>query len=123
MVGQRILKDRDDLNKNATPDSWSASGIDPYYPSHELRANLQMSFMINEKKHRDAYYLDMMRQFENTCSLTLISPITLFDYSTEAFLGGGYLRFKKNWEDLHIFQEQFLAYFKEIDASDQESPH
>ena len=41
----------------------------------------------------------------------------------EAFLGGGYLRFQKNWNDLHIFQERFLQWFKDIDAKDSGSPH
>ena len=39
------------------------------------------------------------------------------------FLGGGYLRFQKNWNDLHAFQEQFLQWFKDVDAKDDGSPH
>ena len=122
VVEQRIMKEFDDLNKNAPPGSWSSSG-DPFYYRHELRANLQMSRMLKEKQHRDSYYQDMMHQFENTRNLTLLSPVALFDYSIEAFLGGGYFRFHKNWEDLHSYQEQFLTYFKKVDEIDNMSPH
>ncbi|MCK5135239.1 MAG: ABC transporter permease subunit [Bacteroidales bacterium] len=123
VVNNRIKQEREELSKNAPPGSWSSQGNNPFYPRHELRANLQMSFLMNEKKHRDAYYVEMMSQFEKTRNFTLVSPVALFDYSTEAFLGGGYLRFKKNWENLSGFQEQFLSFFKEADAADEESPH
>ena len=119
----RINQEDEDISRNAPPGSWSSNSQDPFYYRHELRANLMMALMLNEKKHRDAYYADMMKQFENTRNLTMISPVALFDYSIEAFLGGGYLRFKKNWKDLHAFQEQLLVYFKEIDAADEDSPH
>ena len=79
--------------------------------------------MNSKKAHQDAYYNQMFRQFENTRRFTLLSPIAQFDYINEAFLGGGYLRFQKNWNDLHIFQEQFLQWFKDIDAKDEDSPH
>jgi len=122
-VQQRINQDRDDLNRNAPEGSWSSQGNNPFFPRHELRANLQMAFLVNEKKHRDAYYSDMMNQFERTRYFTILSPVALFDYSNEALLGGGYIRFRKNWEDLHVFQEQFLEWFKEKDAEDEGSPH
>ena len=122
-VQQSIDQDREALNNAAPKGSWSSRDNDPFLPNHELRANLQMSFLQSKKKHRDAYSSDMMRQFEKTRNLTLISPVALFDYSTEAFLGGGYFRFRKNWDDLHVYQEQFLAYFKEVDMADEGSPH
>jgi hypothetical protein len=37
--------------------------------------------------------------------------------------GGGYLRFRKAWEDVRVYQEQFLAFFKALDAADRASPH
>jgi hypothetical protein len=79
--------------------------------------------MNAEKRHRDDFFRQMFRQFENTRSFTVISPIAQFDYINEAFLGGGYLRFRKNWDDLRVFQPQFLQWFKDIDAKDSESPH
>ena len=121
-VQQRINEEYEYLSDNAPPGSWSSSS-DPFYPRNELRANLQMSLMINEKRHRDLYYAEMMEQFEKTRYFTLLSPVALFDYSIEAIMGGGYIRFRKNWEDLHIHQEQFLAWFKEKDAADEGSPH
>ncbi len=123
VVEQRKVEGREELNRNAPPGSWSSRGHDPFFPRHELRANLQMSFLVNDKQHMDAYYADMMRQFEKTRYFTLVSPVALFDYSNEAFLGGGYLRFNKNWADLHIFQEQFLQFFKDFDRKDKGSPH
>lgn len=123
VVEQRIREGYDELSRNAPPGSWSSNGNDLFYERHELRANLQMSFLENDKKHKDANYYDMMNQFENTRYVTLLSPVALFDYSNEAFLGGGYLRFRKNWEDLHVFQEQFLQFFKDFDAKDKGSPH
>jgi ABC-type transport system involved in multi-copper enzyme maturation permease subunit len=122
-VEAAIREEQDDLEKNGAEGRWSANGNEPFYPKHELRANHRTNLMNAEKRHRDAYYLQMFRQFENTRSFTVISPIAQFDYINEAFLGGGYLRFRKNWDDLHIFQSQFLQWFKDIDAKDSGSPH
>ena len=122
-VEAAINEDREDLEKNGAEGRWSSFGNNPFHPRHELRANHQTDIMNMEKRHRDAYYQQMFRQFENTRSLTVISPIAQFDYINEAFLGGGYLRFRKNWDDIRIFQPQFLQWFKDIDAKDSESPH
>lgn len=122
-VAESIRHEQDEIRRNAPPYSVSMNYDDPFYIHHQNRANVQMQVMMAEKKHKDHYYNQMFRQFENTRALTLISPIAQFDYINEAFLGGGYLRFKKNWNDLHMFQEQFLKWFKDIDANDPESPH
>lgn len=121
-IEQMVKEERDDINKNAPPGSWSTGGY-PFYEKHELRANNQMNLMNAGKRHHDAYYRQMFRQFEKTRNFTLISPIAQFEYINEAFLGGGYLRFRKNWNDMHVFQEQFLQWFKDIDAKDTDSPH
>lgn len=122
-VAQAIHNEQEDIRKNAPEGSFSSNSSQPFYYRHELRANYQMNVMLAEKRHKDAYYQQMFGQFERTRQLTLLSPIAQFDYINEAFLGGGYLRFRKNWNDLHIFQEQFLQWFKDIDAKDAESPH
>ncbi len=121
-VNQRIEEGSQTLNREAPDGSWSSSG-DPFFPRHELRANLRTKLMLNEKQHKDAYYTDMFRQFENTRLLTMISPMAQFDYMNEAMLGGGYLRFRKDWDDLHVFQSQFLQWFKDLDIKDDKSPH
>ena len=121
-VTRIIAEEKNDINKNAPEGSWSSSG-DPFYYRHELRANNQTNLMNAEKQHKDAYYARMFRQFEQTRMLTIISPIAQFDYMNEALQGGGYLRFRKNWDDLRIFQPQFLQWFKDIDAKDSDSPH
>lgn len=122
-VEQAMRQEMEDINNNAPEGSWSSSGNDPFFARHELRANNQTNLMNSRKRHKDAYYQQMFRQFENTRRFTLLSPMAQFDYINEAFLGGGYLRFQKNWNDLHLFQEQFLQWFKDIDAKDTESPH
>jgi hypothetical protein len=74
-------------------------------------------------RFKNAYYRDMFRQLEHTRLLTSASPIALFDYMNEAVVGGGYVRLRKVWADLHEYQPQFLQFFKTIDASDPNSPH
>lgn len=118
-----IDEEQRDINKNAPKGSWSSDSANPFYKRHLLRANNKTNLMMCEKKHKDAYYAQMFRQFEQTRMLTIISPIAQFDYMNEALQGGGYLRFRKNWDDLHIFQGQFLQWFKDIDAKDDKSPH
>lgn len=121
---ERVMNEElHDINRNAPEGSWSSSSNDPFMPRHELRANNYMNLMLAEKRHIDAYNQQKFAQFEKTRRLTLLSPIAQFDYMNEAFLGGGYLRFQKNWNDLHNFQEQFLQWFKDIDAKDADSPH
>jgi len=122
-IAETIQEAKNELHRNAPPYSGSLIYNEPFYPYHERRANLRMQLMMAEKTHKDHYYTQMFSQFENTRRFTSISPIAQFDYINEAFLGGGYLRFKKNWNDLHMFQEQFLQWFKEIDAKDPDSPH
>lgn len=120
---ERVNQVLGDLGRNAPDGSWSMRSDDPFTPEHELRANLQMKLMNAEKAIRDAYYQDMFRQFERTRLLTVVSPVTLFEYMTEAVVGGGYVRFKKAWGDLHVYQSQLLNFFKNIDAQDKDSPH
>ncbi len=95
----------------------------PFLPQHKLRANLQMKRLQAEKGLRDAYYREMFRQFERTRLVTTLSPVSLFEYLTEAVTGGGYLRFRKTWDDMHIYQAQFLNFFKTLDAADKDNPH
>ena len=121
-VEQAIYEEMMDASRNAPEGSWSSSS-DPFFPRHELRANLRTKLMNIQKVHKDAYFNQMFHQFENTRKFTLISPIAQFDYINEVILGGGYLRFQKNWNDLHKFQEQFLQWFKDVDAKDEDSPH
>ena len=79
--------------------------------------------MNNEKQIRDAYYLDMFNQLKRVRLVTFLSPVSLFEYMSDADVGGGYVRFMKNWNDLHAFQDRFLVFFKDKDAADSESPH
>jgi ABC-type transport system involved in multi-copper enzyme maturation permease subunit len=123
IVAERITSTREEINRNAPEGSWAASSNNPFLPDHELRAANQTNLMKAEKRIRDAWYLDMFRQLERVRLVTLLSPVSLFEYMCEAVVGGGYVRFQKNWNDLHIYQERFLSFFKEKDANDPESPH
>ena len=122
-IQEKVSRAFEDLNRNAPKGSWSMSSSNPFLPQHELRANLQMKRLNAEKSIRDAYYRDMFRQFERTRLFTALSPVTLFEYMIEAVVGGGYVRFNKVWGDLHVYQGQFLSFFKNIDAQDKDSPH
>jgi ABC-type transport system involved in multi-copper enzyme maturation permease subunit len=122
-IERRIEAAFDDLNKAAPPGSWMMHGGNPFLPQHELRANLQMKRLIADKSIRDAYYQAMFDQYERTRLVTALSPVSVFEYLAEAAAGGGYLRFRKAWDDMHIFQAQFLNFFKALDAADTGSPH
>ncbi len=122
-IQEKISRAYEDLNKNAPKGSWAMNSSNPFLPQHELRANLQRKRLNAEKSIRDAYYRDMFQQFERTRLLTAISPVTLFEYMIEAVVGGGYVRFRKVWSDMHVYQGQFLSFFKNIDAQDKDSPH
>ncbi len=122
-VERRVEAAFDDLDKAAPPGSWMMNSGNPFLPQHELRANLQMKRLVAEKGIRDAHYQAMFDQFERTRLVTSASPVSVFEYLAEAAAGGGYLRFRKDWDDLHIYQAQFLNFFKALDAADSASPH
>jgi hypothetical protein len=84
---------------------------------------MQMAFMQGEKSIRDAWYQDQFSQYLKTSKLTCVSPMFAFEMANEKLLDGGFQRFSKNWDDLHTYQEQFLAWFKAFDAKDKNSPH
>jgi ABC-type transport system involved in multi-copper enzyme maturation permease subunit len=105
------------------PRKWSARGDNPFYAPHEVRANMLMSFDRNEAEYWNAHYAAQFRQVEATRRWTCISPLAVFEYGMEALLDGGYLRLKRNCADLQNFKIQYLQWFKDIDAKDNESPH
>jgi hypothetical protein len=41
----------------------------------------------------------------------------------EALLNGGYSRLHRNYDDLRNFKIQYLQWFKDFDAKDDQSPH
>jgi ABC-type transport system involved in multi-copper enzyme maturation permease subunit len=112
-----------ELNDNAPEGSWAASGDDPFFPQHKLRADLQMKLMLSEKSFKDVRINEMSRQYERARALNSISPVSLFSYLCEAVVGGGYGRLQKAWVDIHTFQNTLLTWFKDIDAKDPASPH
>lgn len=121
-VEKKVTAAADDLSRSAPPGSWMWTS-DPFLPQHKLRADLQMKLLLSEKSIRDNHYQAMYRQFEKTRLATAVSPALLFEYMTEAVVGGGYVRFQKVWKDMHVYQSQFLSFFKALDAADSDSPH
>jgi ABC-type transport system involved in multi-copper enzyme maturation permease subunit len=113
----------DDLAKSAPRGSWMLQSQNPFLPYHELRATIQRKLMQAEKAIRDNYYKNMFLQFERTRLIVALSPISDFEYFTEAAVGGGYLRFRKIWEDFHVYQGQLFTFFQSLDARDPASPH
>jgi hypothetical protein len=79
--------------------------------------------MNSEMQIRNEYYHDIFGQLECARIITFVSPVSQFEYLSEAVVGGGYLRFQQVWDRLKAFQIQFLAFFKGKDAADQDSPH
>jgi ABC-type transport system involved in multi-copper enzyme maturation permease subunit len=122
-IQREIESSKDAVNKAAPEGSWSMNGGDQFYPKHELRANNQTNLMNAEKKIRDNWFSDQFMQYEKATLMTSFSPFSIFGRINESITGCGYIRFSKNWEDLHAFQLQFLEWFKEIDANDKNSPH
>jgi len=122
-VQKRVGAAFNDLNKSAPPGSWMSNSDNPFLPQHKLRADLQMKRLRAEKAIRDDYYQAMFRQFERTRLVTALSPVSQFEYMAEAAAGGGYVRFRKAWSDLHAYQGRFLDFFLALDAADKDSPH
>jgi ABC-type transport system involved in multi-copper enzyme maturation permease subunit len=122
-VGQKIEKRRQEIIASYPSGKWTINERQPFIPEHKIRSSMMMDFVINEKKFRDEYYLTMFHQYENSRIITCSSPLSLFQFSMEAVTSGGYLRFQRNWEMLHLYQQQFFQWFKSIDALDKDSPH
>jgi ABC-type transport system involved in multi-copper enzyme maturation permease subunit len=118
---QKSMK-REQIDKSYPAGRWSSSS-NPFMPEHKIRAAMQMDFMLSDKQINDSYYQAMFNQYERSRDITNISPLSLFGYSMETITGGGYLRFQYNWNALHAYQQQFLAFFKNFDEKDKDSPH
>jgi len=102
---------------------WSSSGNDPFKPEHEIRAAMQSAFAKNQADFLLERDKELFRQLEKTRQWTWISPLAVFEYGTEALLDGGYLRLQKNYTDLQNFKIQYMQWFKDVDAKDENSPH
>lgn len=122
-VEREILRQQKELHDAAPPLSWGNREREPFYPAHELRAALRQRILDMKLEQQQSYHADMFHQYESTQRLLLFSPFAQYKRMNEIWLDGGYLRFQKNWKQLHCFQKEFLAWFKVKDAQDAESPH
>lgn len=123
VISQNLQNSRSTIEAGFPDGKWHSDSGNPFEPDHKIRANMQMDFMLGEKKIKDAWYNSMFSQYQNTSRLTCVSPMFVFANCNEYIVDGGFQRFKKNWEDLHNYQTQFLNWFKAFDAKDKNSPH
>jgi ABC-type transport system involved in multi-copper enzyme maturation permease subunit len=118
-----INEKRKEIEAGFPDGKWTSSGNKPFLPQHEIRAAMQTAFAKSvadfEVKRRN----EQFRQLEKTRQWTWISPLAVFEYGTEALLDGGYLRLRKNYNDLQNFKIQYMQWFKDLDAKDDQSPH
>jgi ABC-type transport system involved in multi-copper enzyme maturation permease subunit len=123
VIIQNTRDSRQTIEASFPDGKWRSNSSNPFEPSHKIRANMQMEFMLGQKKIRDNWYNSQFSQYVNTGKMTFISPMFIFEMGNEHMLNGGFQRFRNNWNDLHVYQEQFLAWFKAFDAKDPKSPH
>jgi ABC-type transport system involved in multi-copper enzyme maturation permease subunit len=119
----KINEKRNEIEATFPDGKWASSSRNPFMPQHEIRANMQMDFAKNEANFQAERRNGQFRQLEKTRRWTWISPLAVFEYGTEALLDGGYLRLHKNYVNLQNFKIQYLQWFKELDAKDDQSPH
>ena len=118
------IEDKDKEIEASFPEGkWHSSGVDPFLPQHEIRANMQMAMAKSRYDFQAKRHDQLFLQSEKTRWWTWISPLAVFEYGTEALLDGGYLRLHKNYNDLQNFKIQYLQWFKNLDAKDNDSPH
>jgi ABC-type transport system involved in multi-copper enzyme maturation permease subunit len=123
VMNSKISEKRKEIDASFPSGKWSSDSGNPFMPRHEIRANMQMAFDKNEADFWGEHYVAQFRQLENTRQWTWISPLAVFEYGTEALLDGGYPRLYRNYSDLQNFKIQYLQWFKDLDAKDDESPH
>jgi ABC-type transport system involved in multi-copper enzyme maturation permease subunit len=122
-VWAKIENKRKEIEASFPDGKWSSNWNDPFYPRHKIRAEMFMAFAKNEADFLNIRLQEQFRQTEKIRQWTWVSPLAVFDYGSEALLSGGVLRLKKNYNDLKNFKIQYLQWFKDIDASDSQSPH
>ena len=123
VITQNTDNSRKTIEASFPNGKWHSESNNPFTPDHQIRANMQMEFMLGEKKIKDNWYNSQFSQYIKTSKMTLISPMFIFEMGNEHMLNGGFQRFRNNWDNLHTYQGQFLAWFKAFDASDPKSPH
>jgi ABC-type transport system involved in multi-copper enzyme maturation permease subunit len=121
-VQAKIENKRKEIDASFPDGKWSASS-DPFFPNHKIRAEMFMAFSKNEADFLGIHLQEQFRQVEKIRQWTWISPLAVFEYGTEALMDRGVLRLKRNYNDLKNFKIQYLQWFKDIDASDSQSPH
>ena len=102
---------------------WNSNSINPFMPEHEIRAAMRMAFAKSQADFVTVRHNEQFNQLEKTRKFAWLSPLAVFEYGSEAILDGGYLRLRKNYNDLQNFKIQYFQWFKDVDAKDSDSPH
>ena len=122
-VWEKIWSKRNEIEASFPEGKWSSNSGDPFYSRHEIRAEMMTAFARNEEDFLIVQRNERFAQMDKTRKWTWISPLAVFEYGAEALLDGGYLRIRKNYNDLQNFQTQYFQWFKDLDAKDNDSPH
>ncbi|MDR2038609.1 MAG: ABC transporter permease [Bacteroidales bacterium] len=119
----KIGEKRKEIEASFPDGKWTSNGGNPFIPQHKIRAEMMMAFAKNQADFLNEHRNEQFKQLEKIRLWTWISPLSVFEYGTEALLDGGYSRLKKNYDHLQSFKIQYQQWFKDLDAKDQDSPH
>jgi ABC-type transport system involved in multi-copper enzyme maturation permease subunit len=119
----KIDEKENEIEASFPEGKWNSNSNDPFRSDHEIRANMQMAFNKCRAEFWDAHYNSQFLQVENIRRLTWISPLAVFEYGMEALLDGGYLRLTRNYDNIRNFKIQYMQWFTDVDAKDDQSPH
>jgi ABC-type transport system involved in multi-copper enzyme maturation permease subunit len=123
VVLTKIANKQKEIEASFPDGKWSSNRNEPFFPRHKIRAEMFMAFDKNRADFSNEHLQEQFLQLEKIRQWTWISPLAVFEYGTEALIDGGYVRLKKNYDDLRNFKTQYLQWFKDFDASDSQSPH
>jgi ABC-type transport system involved in multi-copper enzyme maturation permease subunit len=123
VIRTKIKNKRNEIEASFPNGKWSAKSNDPFFSKHRIRAEMFMAFDKNEADFYNARLQEQFLQVEQIRQWAWISPLAVFKYGTEALIDGGVIRLKKNYYSLQNFKTQYLQWFKDLDSSDNQSPH
>lgn len=122
-VQQEYQEQQHQIIKNAPASALGNKENEPFYPPHEMRADIMRRMLEVKLNMLNEYYRYGQQQYERTNRLLMGSPVITFHHLNEYWLDSGYARFRKNEKALADFCIHFMEWFKAEDAKDPESPH
>ena len=122
-VQRKYQQQQQQIIKNAPATALGNREDEPFYPPHEIRADMMCRILKVKLNTLNEYYQCGQQQYERTNRLLMCSPITVFNQLNEYWLDSGYTRFQKNQKALNEFCIHLMEWFKTEDAKDPKSPH